>query len=74
MVWKYALGSFNDNTTHKYDDAICIIRTGILLSYLITNTVICAGVIRHWNNNNGSTNLEGLRPDSVTIDTELIKK
>tara|TARA_B100001996_G_scaffold84699_1_gene62478 strand:+ start:1497 stop:1703 length:207 start_codon:yes stop_codon:yes gene_type:complete len=62
-VWKYALGSFNDNTTHKYDDAICIIRTGILLSYLITNTVICAGVIRHWNNNN-----------SVTIDTELIKK
>ena len=62
-VWKYALGSFNDNTTHRYDDAICIIRTGILLSYLITNTVICAGVIRHWNNNN-----------SVTIDTELIKK
>ncbi len=62
-VWKYALGSFNDNTTHKYDDAICIIRTGILLSYLITNSVICAGVIRHWNNNN-----------SVTIDTELIKK
>ncbi len=62
-VWKYALGSFNDNTTHKYDDVICIIRTGILLSYLITNTVICAGVIRHWNNNN-----------SVTIDTELIKK
>ena len=62
-VWKYALGSFNDNTTHKYDDAICIIRTGILLSYLITNTVICAGVIRHWNN-----------VKTVSIDTELIKK
>ena len=62
-VWKYALGSFNDNTTHRYDDAICIIRTGILLSYLITNTVICAGVIRHWNN-----------VKTVSTDTELIKK
>jgi len=62
-IWKYALGSFNDNTTHKYDDVICIIRTCILLSYLITNSVICAGVLRHWNNHN-----------SVTIDTELIQK
>jgi len=47
-VWMYALGSFNDDKTHKYDGIICILRTGILLSYLITNTVICAGVIRHW--------------------------
>ena len=49
-VWMYTLGSFNDDKTHKYDGIICVLRTGILLSYLITNTVICAGVIRHWNN------------------------
>ncbi len=51
QVWSYALGSFNDDTTHKYDDIICLLRTGILLSYLITNGVICAGVVRHWNSN-----------------------
>ena len=48
-VWKYALGSFNDDKTKKYDDVICIIRSGILLTYVVTNCVICAGVIRHWN-------------------------
>ncbi len=62
-VWSYTLGSFNDDTTHKYDDIICLLRTGILLSYLITNTVICAGVVRHWN---GTQN--------VLNDTELIQK
>ena len=49
-IWMYTLGSFNDNKTKRYDGIICVLRTGILLSYLITNTVICAGVIRHWNN------------------------
>ena len=49
-IWMYTLGSFNDNKTKRYDGIICVLRTCILLSYLITNTVICAGVIRHWNN------------------------
>ena len=49
-VWMYTLGSFNDEKTKRYDGIICVLRTGILLSYLITNTVICAGVIRHWDN------------------------
>ena len=62
-VWSYTLGSFNDDTTHKYDDIICLLRTGILLSYLITNTVICAGVVRHWNDR-----------QNVLNDTELIQK
>ena len=48
-VWKYSLGSFNDDKTKRYDDVICSIRSGILLTYVITNLVICAGVIRHWN-------------------------
>ena len=67
-VWSYTLGSFNDDTTHKYDGIICLLRTGILLSYLITNTVICAGVIRHWNNR---PNMNQMVSSSDTI---LIKK
>ena len=47
-VWKYALGSFNDDTTHKYDNAICIIRTIIMLQLVVTNCFIVSGVIRHW--------------------------
>ena len=47
-VWKYALGSFNDDTTHKYDNAICIIRTVIMLQLVVTNCFIVSGVIRHW--------------------------
>ena len=48
-TWKYALGSFNDQKTRKYDNAVATIRTFILLTYLITNGFIIAGVIRHWN-------------------------
>ena len=43
-----ALGSFNDDTTHKYDNAICIIRTIIMLQLVVTNCFIVSGVIRHW--------------------------
>ena len=66
-VWMYTLGSFNDEKTKRYDGIICVLRTCILLSYLITNTVICAGVIRHWNN----------RPNlsqTVTTDTLYVEK
>ena len=62
-IWMYTLGSFNDSKTKRYDNIICLLRTGILLSYLITNRVICAGVVRHWNDT-----------QNVLNDTELIKK
>ena len=48
-TWMYAIGAFSDDKTHKYDNTVCIIRTFILATYLITNMVIIAGVIRHWN-------------------------
>ena len=66
-VWMYTLGSFNDTKTKKYDGIICVLRTCILLSYLITNTVICAGVIRHWNNRPNLT-------QTVATDTLYVKK
>ena len=66
-IWMYTLGSFNDTKTKKYDGIICVLRTGILLSYLITNTVICAGVISHWNNRPNLT-------QTVATDTFYVKK
>ena len=47
-VWKYALGSFSDTKTSRYDNAVCIVRSTILITYLVTNCFITAGVIRHW--------------------------
>ena len=48
-VWKYALGSFADERTKRYDNHVVIVRSIIFFSYLITNCFIIAGVIRHWN-------------------------
>ena len=48
-IWKYALGSFQDETTKDYDNIICIIRSLIFLQLIITNSFIIAGNIRHWN-------------------------
>ena len=48
-IWKYALGSFSDEQTKRYDNIVLIVRSGIFLTYLITNCFIVAGVIRHWN-------------------------
>ena len=48
-VWKYSLGSFQDNTTKSYDNWVCLIRTLLLIQLVITNSFIVAGNIRHWN-------------------------
>ena len=57
-IWKYALGSFSDEKTKRYDDIIVIIRSIIFLSYLVTNCFIISGVIRHWNPND---NVQSMR-------------
>ena len=66
-IWKYALGSFNDDKTQSYDNVIAIIRTFIFFSYLITNCFIISGVIRHWNNmsHQNSTMRAGVSPYSL---------
>ena len=53
-IWKYALGSFSDEKTKRYDNTIVIVRSFIFLTYLITNCFIVSGVIRHWNANQKS--------------------
>ena len=35
----------------KESDAIAIIRAIIVMTYLITNSFIVVGVLRHWNDN-----------------------
>jgi hypothetical protein len=47
-LWAKALGEKNGNTD-KEADKIALIRTLIIVSYIVTNLFIVAGVIRHWN-------------------------
>ena len=42
-----ALGEKSGNT--NVADKVAVVRTIIVLTYIITNIVIVAGVIRHWN-------------------------
>jgi hypothetical protein len=47
-IWSKAIGekAHGDNAT---SDQIAIVRTMIVLCYIITNFFIVAGVIKHWN-------------------------
>ena len=47
-LWAKSLGEkASDNDCEA--DRVAVIRTVIILSYIITNCFIVAGVIRHWN-------------------------
>ena len=46
-LWAKALGEKHGKTDSDAD-RIALIRTLIVLSYIITNIFIVAGVIRHW--------------------------
>jgi hypothetical protein len=46
-IWAKALGEKAHDDEHTAD-RVAVIRTVIVLSYLITNLFIVAGVIRHW--------------------------
>jgi hypothetical protein len=46
-VWAKALGE-KAGANDEESDRIAIIRTLIVLSYIITNLCIIAGIVRHW--------------------------
>ena len=46
-MWAKALGE-KAGATRQEADRVAMIRTVIVLSYIITNAFIIAGVIRHW--------------------------
>ena len=62
-VWKYSLGSFSDSKTERYDNWIASIRTVIFVSYMVTNSFIVAGVVRHWDD-----------VPNVSVDTKCVLK
>jgi hypothetical protein len=47
-LWAQSLGE-KVSKCDRESDTVAIIRTVIFSTYLITNLLICAGVIRHWN-------------------------
>ena len=61
-IWCKALGQ-KEGKNNREADAVAVVRTLILLVYMVTNCFIMAGVVRHWNGN-----------DCVSVDTEYIKK
>lgn len=46
-VWAKALGE-KAGATKQEADMVALVRTLIIISYLVTNGFIIAGVIRHW--------------------------
>jgi hypothetical protein len=46
-LWAKALGE-KSGTSDRESDLIAVIRTVILVTYMVTNFFIIAGVIRHW--------------------------
>jgi hypothetical protein len=46
-IWAKALGE-KTGVTNREADIVALVRTFIVLGYLITNAFIIAGVIRHW--------------------------
>lgn len=46
-LWAKALGEKASKDSHEAD-VVALIRTVIIISYLVTNCFIIAGVIRHW--------------------------
>jgi len=73
-VWKYSLGSFSDTKTERYDNWIATIRTIIFVSVLVTNSVIVAGVIRHWNASRPEVPEYRDRIPNVSVDTKCVVK
>jgi hypothetical protein len=46
-IWAKALGE-KAGATRQEADKVALVRTIIVLSYIVTNCFIVAGVVRHW--------------------------
>ena len=60
-VWAKALGE-KAGRNDREADTVAIIRTAILVSYMVTNVAIVANAVRHWDDNkyNESTSLDNV--------------
>ena len=50
--WRVIAKALGDKAHHddRLVDQVALVRFLILSAYMLTNALICAGVIRHWNN------------------------
>ena len=46
-LWARSLGT-KEGKNEKEADIVALVRTVILFSYMLTNALIVAGVVRHW--------------------------
>ena len=46
-LWAKALGEKTGNTDREAD-SVALVRTLVVLCYIVTNMFIIAGVVRHW--------------------------
>jgi hypothetical protein len=72
-IWCKALGT-KEGKSNREADAVAVIRTLILLGYMITNCFIVAGVVRHWNPGGSTLEVSPHRIECVSNDTKEIKK
>jgi len=47
-IWSKALGE-KSHSSNDVSDKVAIIRTLIVLCYIVTNLFIVAGILKHWN-------------------------
>ena len=72
-IWCKALGT-KEGKSNREADAVAVIRTLILLGYMITNSFIMAGVVRHWDASRPASLRDWNDVECVTVDTKEIKK
>lgn len=65
-IWCKALGQ-KATSCDKESDKVAVIRTIVLAAYMIANSFIVAGVIRHWNDESNTTELH------VEVEVQEIK-
>lgn len=47
-IWKYTIGSFDDETTREQDNIIAVIRTVIVLINVMCACMIMANIVHGW--------------------------
>ena len=48
LIWKYTIGSFNDDKTLEYDNIIAGIRSVIVIINLVTCVFITSNIVHNW--------------------------
>ena len=72
-IWCKALGQ-KEGKNNREADAVAVVRTLILLGYMITNSFIVSGVVRHWNASRPASFQDWNSNSCVSDDTVIIKK